>query len=164
MIKKLPSPSAFTLIELLIVIAIIGVLAAALLVVFNPLAQMQKARDSRRKTDLREIKTSLMLYNNICGIYPEASGEKIKGCGSSCSVTTVCEWGDPWTMGSTTYMKILPGDPSSSQIYTYATENNSFRLFALLERKDDPAGSASQTQCGWNDGNNLTNEYVVCED
>lgn len=167
MIKKLPGSkqqSAFTLIELLIVIALLGILAVVLLAIFNPLAQMQKARDSRRKTDLREIKTSLMLYRNICGSLPQSAGDQIVGCGNDCGSVGICDWGESWTVGTTQMMKILPQDPQNSGTYKYdKIDEEKFRLIAILENKNDSAGSTSRTQCGYA-GDPNKNEYVVCED
>lgn len=52
----------FTLLELLIVIAILSVLAMALILVLNPAETLKKSRDSQRMTDLATLKTALGLY------------------------------------------------------------------------------------------------------
>ena len=49
----------FTLIELLIVIAIIAVLGSATVLVLNPVELMKQGRDSQRMTDLRTVKESV---------------------------------------------------------------------------------------------------------
>lgn len=45
----------FTLIELLIVVAILGILAAVLLMTINPLEQMARARDGGKITRAKEL-------------------------------------------------------------------------------------------------------------
>lgn len=52
----------FTLLELLIVIAILAILAAAAVVVLNPAELLRRARDSERITDLANLRNSLNLY------------------------------------------------------------------------------------------------------
>lgn len=53
------SSLGFTLVELLIVIAIIGLLASGLMMILNPVAQIQKANDARRKSDLGQVQKAL---------------------------------------------------------------------------------------------------------
>lgn len=68
----------FTLVELLVVIAIIGILATVVLIQLG-LAR-EKARDVKRVTDLRQIKTALELYyDDNGGTYPPSS------CGWDCN-------------------------------------------------------------------------------
>ncbi len=52
----------FTLLELLIVIAILAILSAALVLVLNPAESMKKSRDTQRMSDLATLKTALGLY------------------------------------------------------------------------------------------------------
>jgi len=52
----------FTLVELLIVIAILGVLSATVVIVINPLELLKQARDSARVSDLGALKSSVTLY------------------------------------------------------------------------------------------------------
>lgn len=60
----------FTLIELLVVISIIGILAAMAMVSFT--GPQRQARDSARKSDLRQYSTLLEEYANInSSLYPQ---------------------------------------------------------------------------------------------
>ena len=66
----------FTIVELLIVIVVIGILAAITLVAYNGL--QQRARDTQRKSDLAAIARALQVYAVDNGNYVEAGS----GCGS----------------------------------------------------------------------------------
>ncbi|MCK9187118.1 MAG: prepilin-type N-terminal cleavage/methylation domain-containing protein, partial [Candidatus Colwellbacteria bacterium] len=52
----------FTLVELLIVIAILAVLAAAVVIVLNPAELLAQARDSQRITDMKTLKDSIDIW------------------------------------------------------------------------------------------------------
>lgn len=60
--------SGFTIVELLIVIVVIGILAALVVVTYNGI--QQKARDTERKTDINAIHGQLEAYNAQNGKYP----------------------------------------------------------------------------------------------
>lgn len=61
-IMKKNTKSGFTLLELLIVIAIIAILSVALVIVLNPAETLKKARDANRISDLSTMKTAIGLY------------------------------------------------------------------------------------------------------
>ena len=69
---------AFTLIELLVVVAIIGILSSVVLASLN--SAREKARDSRRLSDVRQIQTALDLYYQDYGRYPPVSSDS-PSCG-----------------------------------------------------------------------------------
>lgn len=54
--------NAFTLIELLIVIAIIGVLAVVLLAAINPIEQINRSRDTGKRTDAAQLLSAIDRY------------------------------------------------------------------------------------------------------
>lgn len=59
----------FTLIEMLVVISLIGILAALALVSFS--SSQKQARDTTRKSDLRQYQTALEMYGNLTsGLFP----------------------------------------------------------------------------------------------
>ena len=67
--KTMQSFSAgFTLIELLVVIAIIGILSSTVLASLN--SARSKARDTRRKADMKQLQLALELYYDSNGSYP----------------------------------------------------------------------------------------------
>lgn len=65
-IKK--SKRGFTLVELLVVVAIIGLMIAVALVALN--SARAKARDARRVNDIRQIQIALERYYIDAGSYP----------------------------------------------------------------------------------------------
>src|SRR2546430_17534211 len=60
--------SGFTIVELLIVIIVIGILAALVLVTFTGV--QQKARNTERQTDIKAVASHLEVYNAQNGFYP----------------------------------------------------------------------------------------------
>ena len=68
---KYKSEKGFTIVELLIVIVVIGILAALVLNTFSGV--QKRARDTQRQTDVNSIATQLEVYYNDNGGYPLAS-------------------------------------------------------------------------------------------
>ena len=68
MTKLKKSSGAFTLIELMVSIAIIGFLSAIVLVNVNN--AKSKSRDAKRIVDLNQIQVALQFYFDRCGEYP----------------------------------------------------------------------------------------------
>jgi len=70
--KKLSK--GFTLIELLIVIAVLGVLAAVILVAIDPVEQLSRGRDAGRKSSVVQLGRSLQAYYTNNSAYPAIVG------------------------------------------------------------------------------------------
>jgi len=66
--KKLSK--GFTLIELLIVIAVIGVLAAVVLVAIDPVQQLARGRDAGRKSAVGQLGRATQAYYTVNTSYP----------------------------------------------------------------------------------------------
>ncbi len=118
----------FTLIEILIVVAIIAILASVVLVGLGP--TQQAGRDARRISDLTEAQNGLELYYNKCGIYP---GDSTCTAGSA---------GNTWAAVSQSVIgagvgitAAFPDDPSSGKHYNYwyGTSNTTYVVGATLE-------------------------------
>ena len=71
MLKK-TSQKGFTIVELLIVIVVIGILAALVLNTFSGV--QRRARDTERQTDINSLATQLEVYYNDNGGYPVLTG------------------------------------------------------------------------------------------
>lgn len=112
----------FTLIEILIVVAIIAVLASAVLVGLGPV--QRGGRDARRISDLRQVQTALELYYNKSGAYPSAT-----------------TWVDLTTAltGAGIGVAKVPNDPISGRNYLYGTNGTGYVLGADLEDANNSA-------------------------
>ena len=80
---KAQDKRGFTLLELLIVIAIIAVLSAILIFVLNPAETLRKGRDSERISDLATINRALAFYITT-SFNPDLDGDGTRGvCGTN---------------------------------------------------------------------------------
>lgn len=70
LMQKRNSEKGFTIVELLIVIVVIGILAALVIIQFTNI--QARARDTERKSDMRSIQSKLAEYYALNGRYPTA--------------------------------------------------------------------------------------------
>ena len=89
MFKQLKGQKGFTLIELMIVVAIIGILAA--IAIPNFLQYQMKSRQSEAKTNLQAIRTSEISFQAERGCYLAITREGSPNPGANKSVPTA--WG-----------------------------------------------------------------------
>lgn len=107
----------FTLIELLVVIAIIGLLSTLAVVALN--SARQKARDSKRVSDVKQVQTALELYFNDQNAYPLSPGAAAAseiGRDVTCISSTGWEASGQCAAPETIYMGLAPRDPQSESV------------------------------------------------
>lgn len=114
--------AGFTLIELIVAIGILGILAVAAIMALDPVAQLQKSNDTRRKSDLAQVQRALESYYQDNNQYPITTAAPYQ--------ITGVPWGNNWQR----YMNILPMDPNSAKKYVYYSEGQSYYLYANLDR------------------------------
>jgi prepilin-type N-terminal cleavage/methylation domain-containing protein len=161
---KIRMNQGFTLVELIIVIAILGLLATAALAVLDPFTQFQKANDAKRKADLSQIQKALEVYYQDYGEYPDTYPQSPSkngtilypivtlGAPPALPVRAQKTWGSSWQP----YMNVIPSDPVSTKHYVYYTpalpssdNRQSYYLYASLDRgtKDLQACSGVNGVC-----------------
>lgn len=113
----------FTLVELLIVVAIIAILSTIGLVIYS--GAQKAGRTAKRIGDMKAVQTALELYYQSTGKYPEAAPLRTAtGCGSWTQVSP----NDVIPVLSPNYMHVIPTDPqmngSGRSCYLYVAQNN----------------------------------------
>ncbi len=137
---------AFTLIELLIVITIIGILAVALVPRISQ--GPARARDVQRKADLQQVATALEMYYADHGEYPNIDFD-----GSRFEEDCVSDGATDIELGDTlsTYMTV-PSDPSDGEptdcsndyyymVMTYSDGGSSPSSYALIAEMEIVPGN-----------------------
>jgi prepilin-type N-terminal cleavage/methylation domain-containing protein len=130
----------FTLIELIVVIALMGILATIGFSAYS--TSMQTGRDNRRKLDLKNVATALQIYYSDNTSYPGPDGNYV-------ALPSIIPTISP-------YMKQVPQDPkfaSDSYIKQYVYKRmpgNCYCLGATMERsnsgEDQTGGSCIDSQ------------------
>jgi len=126
----------FTLIELMVVIAIIGVLSA--LFINTSTINLKKGRDARRKSDLELIRSGIETYRADCNSYPVAMPFSGTLVGSNANINCA---------NTNTYISKVPQDPSNGNgsSYLYWSDGITYQICTNLEAP--PAGTPTVT-CG----------------
>lgn len=147
--------NGFTLVELLIVLAILAMLAT---IGFGQYSTSQtKARDAQRKADVGNIARALEMYYNDFGVFPEDDGGGLISVDKDGDGTNDdLEWGESFETDEAIYMKELPKDPHADNgsewdyCYDAADDQSSYHLYAVLENEDDSdyVDSYDDTECG----------------
>ena len=129
----------FTLIEVLVVIAIISVLAGAIAI--NSADSNKQARDEKRQADLRALQSAIEMYKNKNGVYPAGcngpdvwSGEKGSGSGYKCTDGT-----DDYIRDlAPEFIPVLPKDPklnssvaNSGYVYMVNLSRTVYKLMVM---------------------------------
>jgi len=120
-IEHRTSKNGLTLMELLIVIAIIALLAAAAISFINPIKQIHKSWDTKRKSDLATLKKVLEDYYNDKNHYPPGSkicydapsSPRTDNYGLTACSCHVCGH-NPNSPSFSPYLSDLPCDPQST--------------------------------------------------
>jgi general secretion pathway protein G len=129
--------SGFTLIEVMVVVVILGILAA--IIVPKIMSRPEQARVVKVKQDIAAIQSALDLYKLDNGIYP-TTDQGLQALVSKPSTPPV-----PRDWKSDGYLQELPVDPWG-QAYQYLNENERPKIFSY-----GPKGKDGNSEIGnWN--------------
>ena len=159
----------FTIIELLVVIVVVGVLAAITLVSFNGI--QAKARDSQRLQDVKSIVKALELYKTQNGRYPDevgtvgAGGWEISSDGTNATnflsllATSSTASKIPVDPKNTAPSGLDPGNASPNFTYFYhlygagasgcPVARGDFYVFGMTRMETVPSGGIHSTSPGF---------------
>ncbi len=127
----LRNSKGFTIVELLIVIVVIGILAALVITTFTGI--QRKARDTERTTDIKAIHSQLEAYYAQNGWYPalaEVNTTTLAGLDADALVAPNSSTAIDSTASTTAKYSYVP---SPSTCTTAAADCVSYTLEALLE-------------------------------
>lgn len=124
---RIKADGGFTLLELLIVVLLVGLLLSIATLSYGEITK--RSRDSRRKTDLEEVRSALEQYRSNNNAYPTPFPTPTDGLPFGTSGLT--------DSSGNIYVQKLSQDPRSpSRKYYYATQSGDFTLAVHLENAD----------------------------
>jgi len=145
--SKIYNLGSFTLLEILIVVALIAVLAAVAISLLNPLQQLYKTWNAKRKSDLSHLKKSFEDFYNDKNRYPRPSEvcydllslERVDNYGQLACSCHLCGHNSN-SPSFSSYLSQLPCDPQSSSkeyLYDYDCRSNGanpqwFRVYSYF--------------------------------
>lgn len=133
--------AGFTLIEVMVVVVILGILAA--IIVPKIMSRPEQARIVKVKQDLLAIQSALDLYKLDNGLYP-TTDQGLQALVTKPSIQPV-----PRNWKSDGYLQEVPVDPWG-QAYQYMNDNEKLKIFSY-----GPKGKDGNSEIGnWNINNN----------
>ena len=113
----------------MIVIAIIGLLSG--IIITSITGSKGKSRDARRISDVNQIQLALEQYFDRCGNYPTA-------------LDTTLSNGCPTDIKFSSYISVIPKDPSTDKIYDYTVNHVTTPTNYILHAKLETSNAAQQ--------------------
>jgi len=122
-----------TLVEIVAVVAILGSLLALSFIYINPVLQLNKIDDAKRKADISQIKSALDTYYNDHSCYP-----------------TTLIFGGEWSENGVVYMRKVPQDPNcagdSSKCYVYKYSGSCPQWNVVFSKLTKPPATGTTCQ------------------
>ena len=145
-VSKPKFTTGFTLLEILLVVGIIAILAGIVIVAINPSRQLAAARDTERRSDLKQINNALLQYYIDNQKFPDSvvSDTLTEICNSGSGDGSDCPVGSINLSALVPkYISAIPADPKGSTATTtgyHIALNSSHKLYLKA-----PSTEISQT-------------------
>lgn len=138
----------FTMIELLIVIAVLGILAVAVLAAINPIEQINRGKDTGSRSDAEQLISAVDRYYASKGYYPWTTGASDTNTNTGVGAVGMVEL---------TSVDQVIGDSAVEFLNTLSTGGASELKSSFTNRVVDPGYNFLQI---YNDGDVTSSTYV----
>lgn len=142
--------SGFTLAELLIVIAVVGVLGSGVAIAINPADKINAANDAKVKADISSLASALQTFSTSNrGLYPDLNSPPLlsSGCASG-NATTVL--GGTGGLVATQELGSIPIPPSGyGTNYSYCWDNSATPPKVKIAGNQKRGGTSVIAWCSW---------------
>ena len=140
--KNFQFKKAFTLIEIIVVVTIIGLLSGGAAISYSSLTRA--SRDAKRKVDLEQIRAALEMYRSS---EPSAIGQYPDYPDADCSdLVSISNF--------TSYLPRIPTDPKLGSNYSCSSSASTYELYSTVEGGDYAScgGSCGVMPCEYSIG------------
>ncbi len=147
--------NGFTLIEVLLVVAIIGILAAIVIIAINPRKQLGDTNDAKRRADVTTILNGVYQYTiDNHGVIPSTiTSTSTEICGTPAATSGQCVLAGLIDLSvltnSETYLTAIPTDPTASTSTTTLSNGTvtgtGYRILTSSNRRITVSSMAPQS-------------------
>lgn len=152
----------FTIVELLIVIVVIGILAAIVIVAFNGV--QNRAKDTRTMSDIKNVQKVVENYNAIHGSYPSTGSLATVRTDANCyGGTAQTDWVPSVTE------KLPQSNPNTGKgrsgltgCYMYASDGSQYIVSAWNMANGGPQNSSLYRRVGFREMGFMSSNAYIC--
>jgi prepilin-type N-terminal cleavage/methylation domain-containing protein len=154
--------TGFTIVELLIVIVVIGILAAITIVAYNGI--QDRARDVRTQSDIKNVYMIVEKYAVDNGSYPSTGGLSVVRSDDNCSAGTSQA---DWIPGVAEVLPQSVPNPGKGRgglggCYLYASDGNSYVISAWNMKNAGPSTGTMYRRLGFREAQYLNANLYYC--
>ncbi len=159
---KQQKQTGFTIVELLIVIVVIGILAAITIVAYNGI--QDRSRDARTQSDIKAVATLIEKYAAENDSYPSTGGISVVRSDANCFAGTAQT---DWVPGITERLPQSVPNPGKGRgglggCYLYASNGTSYIVSAWNMKNTGPSTGALYRRLGFREAQFLNANLYYC--